>query len=103
MGAGTLKQKQSTRLALSSPVAVGAGATVGLLVHAAEGDVYFSRKGEAGAVDASDGAISVLKGRNTVKAEPFAEVDDYYPPDEARAQARRATALPPAAALRGRV
>ena len=72
VGAGTLKQKQSTRVALSSPVAVGAGATVGLLVHTAEGNVYFSKQGEAGEVDASDGAISVLKGRRTDQSEPFA-------------------------------
>ena len=60
VGAGTLKKKQSTRLALSSPVAVGAGATVGLLVHAAEGEVCYSKQGKAAEVDASDGAISVL-------------------------------------------
>ena len=71
VGAGTLKEKQSTRLALSSPVAVGAGATVGLLVHAAEGNVLFSEGGEAGEVDASDGAISVLKGKATGELEPF--------------------------------
>ena len=71
VGAGTLKERQSTRLALSSPVAVGAGATVGLLVHSAEGKVYYSKQGKAGEVDASDGAISVLKGRRTSKSKPF--------------------------------
>ena len=71
VGAGTLKEKQSTRLALSSPVAVGAGATVGLLVHAAKNYVRFSKDGEAGEVDASDGAISVLKGEWVRSAQLF--------------------------------
>ena len=66
VGAGTLKLMQSTRLALSSPVAVGAGATVGLYVHSADGqwagEVLFSEAGEPGEVDASDGAISVQTG-----------------------------------------
>ena len=48
VGAGTLKSKQSTRLALSSAVAVGAGATVGLLVHTTVNYVRFSQGGEAG-------------------------------------------------------
>ena len=74
VGAGTLKSHESTRLALSSPVAVGAGATVGLYVHSAERNVWLSKKGEAGEVDASDGAISVLKGEWTGKTEPFAGV-----------------------------
>ena len=74
VGAGTLNANQSTRLALSSPVAVGAGATVGLLVQAGEGYVKYSKTGEAGEVDASDGAISVLKGDATWKDEPFTEI-----------------------------
>ena len=74
VGAGTLKKRKSTRLALSPPVAVGAGATVGLLVHAAKGYVRFSKDGEAGEVDASDGAISVLKGGWCASKTPFANV-----------------------------
>ena len=38
VGAGTLKNRKSTRLALSSPVEVGAGKTVGLYVHATDGN-----------------------------------------------------------------
>ena len=37
VGAGTLNANQSTRLALSTPGAVGVGATVGLYVHARAG------------------------------------------------------------------
>ena len=61
MGAGTLRENQSTRLALASPVAVGAGATVGLYVHTADGEdgVYFTKASHgSGAVDASDGAVA---------------------------------------------
>ena len=79
VGYGTLKNNKSTRLALSSPVAVGAGATVGLLVHTTRGGVCYSKEGKAGEVDASDGAISVLKGYGTNKTEPFVYVMTFGP------------------------
>eukprot|EP01045_Picozoa_sp_COSAG04_P003386 COSAG04_NODE_137_length_23739_cov_18.665764_14_plen_593_part_00 len=78
VGAGTLKTQKSTRVALSSPVAVGAGATVGLFVHSTSHGVCFTKEGGAGGVDASDGAISVLKGKYTIEEEPFASCKNIY-------------------------
>ena len=97
VGAGTLKdapgreikdapgretggREESTRLALSPPVVVAAGATVGLFVHSAKRDsngVQLSKRGKLGGspgeeVDASDGAISVLKGICSTTQTPFA-------------------------------
>ena len=99
VGAGTLKdapgreikdapgretggREESTRLALSPPVVVAAGATVGLFVHSAKRDsngVQLSKEGKRGGspgeeVDASDGAISVLKGGWCASKTPFANV-----------------------------
>ena len=86
VGAGTLKDasayghEKTTRLALSPPVVVAAGATVGLFVHSAKRDsngVQLSKRGKLGGspgeeVDASDGAISVLKGICSTTQTPFA-------------------------------
>ena len=88
VGAGTLRDasayghEKSTRLALSPPVVVAAGATVGLFVHSAKRDsngVQLSKEGKRGGspgeeVDASDGAISVLKGGWCASKTPFANV-----------------------------
>ena len=99
VGAGTLKdapgreikdapgretggREESTRLALSPPVVVAARATVGLFVHSAKRDsngVQLSKEGKRGGspgeeVDASDGAISVLKGGWCASKTPFANV-----------------------------
>ena len=99
VGAGTLKdapgreikdapgretggREESTRLALSPPVVVAARATVGLFVHSAKRDsngVQLSKEGKWGGspgeeVDASDGAISVLKGGWCASKTPFANV-----------------------------
>ena len=88
VGAGTLKDasrighEKSTRLALSPQVVVAAGATVGLFVHSAKRDsngVQLSKRGKLGGspgeeVDASDGAISVLKGGWCASKTPFANV-----------------------------
>ena len=77
VGAGTLNGDRSTRVALSSPVAVGAGATVGLFVHTTSGKgVNYSTQGAVGAVDASDGTISVLKGKVTTDERPFTRLTD---------------------------
>ena len=73
-------REKSTRLALSPPVVVAAGATVGLFVHSAKRDsngVQLSKRGKLGGspgeeVDASDGAISVLKGICSTTQTPFA-------------------------------
>jgi len=98
VGAGTLKdapgreikdapgretggREESTRLALSPPVVVAAGATVGLFVHSAKRDsngVQLSKRGKLGGrpgeeVDASDSAISVLKGICLNSKTPFAK------------------------------
>ena len=75
VGAGVWKKKQSTRLALASPVGVRAGATVGMYVHTTDGadGVYYAEPGERGAVDASDGAIALLCGRATSSREHFGE------------------------------
>eukprot|EP01043_Picozoa_sp_COSAG02_P045990 COSAG02_NODE_4261_length_5577_cov_3.258306_1_plen_454_part_10 len=62
---GTIKSRTVTRLALSSPVAVGDGATVGFYVRATKGCVMIcgsSKQGALGTVDASDGVLSVLRG-----------------------------------------
>ena len=72
----------STRLALSPPLVVAAGATVGLFVHSAKRDsngVQLSKRGKLGGspgeeVDASDGAISVLKGGWCFEKKPFVSV-----------------------------
>ena len=99
VGAGTLKdapgreikdapgretggREESTRLALSPPVVVAARATVGLFVHSAKRDsngVQLSKEGKLGGspgeeVDASDGAISVLKGGWCFEKKPFVSV-----------------------------
>ena len=71
----------STRLALSPPLVVAAGATVGLFVHSAKRDsigVQLSKRGKLGGrpgeeVDASDSAISVLKGICLNSKTPFAK------------------------------
>ena len=71
-----------TRLALCAPVVVAAGATVGLFVHSAKRDsngVQLSKRGNLRAspgeeVDASDSAISVLKGGWCASTTPFANV-----------------------------
>ena len=71
----------STRLALSPPLVVAAGATVGLFVHSAKRDsngVQLSKRGKWGGrpgeeVDASDSAISVLKGICLNSKTPFAK------------------------------
>jgi len=87
VGAGTLRDasayghEKSTRLALSPPVVVAAGATVGLFVHSAKRDsngVQLSKRGKLGGrpgeeVDASDSAISVLKGICLNSKTPFAK------------------------------
>jgi len=96
VGAGTLKDVvelhsgpswekhatgASTRLALSPPLVVAAGATVGLFVHSAKRDsigVQLSKRGKLGGrpgeeVDASDSAISVLKGICLNSKTPFAK------------------------------
>eukprot|EP01045_Picozoa_sp_COSAG04_P004560 COSAG04_NODE_200_length_20490_cov_33.582021_1_plen_3559_part_10 len=73
VGAGALTKDQSTRLALSSPVLVAAGATVGLCVHSTRDGVKYSKEGKPGEVDASDGVITVLKGQANVEADPFAD------------------------------
>ena len=72
----------STRLALSPPLVVAAGATVGLFVHSAKRDsngVQLSKEGKLGGspgeeVDASDSAISVLKGGWCFEKKPFVSV-----------------------------
>ena len=95
VGAGTLKYcyttlymdstrlaMNRTRLALCAPVVVAAGATVGLFVHSAKRDsngVQMSKEGKLGGspgeeVDASDRAISVLKGGTCVEKNPFVSV-----------------------------
>ena len=88
VGVGTLRDasayghEKSTRLALSPPVVVAAGATVGLFVHSAKRDsngVQLSKEGKLGGspgeeVDASDGAISVLKGGWCFEKKPFVSV-----------------------------
>ena len=48
VGTGTLTQRKSTRLALAEPVAVGAGATVGLFVHSASAGKGWPRRPECG-------------------------------------------------------
>ena len=61
---------------------VAAGATVGLFVHSAKRDsngVQMSKEGKLGGspgeeVDASDRAISVLKGGTCVEKNPFVSV-----------------------------
>jgi hypothetical protein len=71
----------STRLALSPPLVVAAGATVGLFVHSAKRDsigVQLSKRGKLGGrpgeeVDASDSAVSVLKGICLNSKTPFAK------------------------------
>ena len=99
VGAGTLKdapgreikdapgretggREESTRLALSPPVVVAVGATVGLFVHSAKRDsngVQLSKRGNLRAspgeeVDASDSAISMLKGGWCFEKKPFVSV-----------------------------
>eukprot|EP01045_Picozoa_sp_COSAG04_P019380 COSAG04_NODE_1876_length_5329_cov_70.433078_3_plen_372_part_00 len=83
VGAGVLTSMQSTRVTMSSPVVVRAGATVGLHVRVQGGYLSFTKGGQLGEVDTSDGTISVLKGRKTSNGpcssqghEPFAEVGD---------------------------
>ena len=85
VGAGVWKNKQSTRLALSSPVSVRAGATVGLYVHTSDGSdgVCYTKKGTRGAVDSADGAIALLYGRWTCSSAHFGQPgddDDYHVP-----------------------
>eukprot|EP01045_Picozoa_sp_COSAG04_P004018 COSAG04_NODE_170_length_21634_cov_12.250337_19_plen_481_part_00 len=72
VGAGTFKSKQSTRLALSTPLEVPAGATIGLYVHARRGRVELSSKGTLGDVDTgAESNVTVLKGDRTSGGEPF--------------------------------
>ena len=76
VGAGRLK-KESTRLALSSLVVVGAGATVGLCVHATNGWLMrLSKPGKLGQVDASDGVVTLFRGAWSSKRHAFAGVDN---------------------------
>eukprot|EP01043_Picozoa_sp_COSAG02_P041077 COSAG02_NODE_3378_length_6839_cov_12.056973_2_plen_544_part_00 len=118
---GTIKDKTVTRLALSSPVAVGDGATVGFYVRATKGGVMIcgsSKRGALGTVDASDGVLSVLRGgKQSYSAGLFGECYDYphncaafvglveytltiaesVPPEPAPAPAMKAEAEPAAA------
>jgi hypothetical protein len=79
VGAGVFQNrgKGTTRLALSSPVKVGPGKTVGLYVRASSGRcdrqrrVCISGSGTAGQVGASDAAITVLKGTWTERVKTF--------------------------------
>eukprot|EP01043_Picozoa_sp_COSAG02_P032070 COSAG02_NODE_2125_length_9747_cov_13.746683_10_plen_447_part_00 len=69
--------KGGTRLVLSSPVSVRAGARVGLYLQCTSGDrVCLTARGKQGDVDASDGALAVLYGRYTYSKEPFGELGD---------------------------
>ena len=62
-GAGALKHCIVTRLPLSSPVSVAAGATVSFYLRATNGYVMYRNESAApGTVDASDGVLSVLVG-----------------------------------------
>eukprot|EP01043_Picozoa_sp_COSAG02_P020142 COSAG02_NODE_986_length_15452_cov_17.818602_11_plen_1305_part_00 len=78
---GDLKDLTVTRLALSSPVAVGDGATVGFYLRATEGWVQMCHKqGALGTVDASDGVLSVLRGGKQKRdAGLFGDCTDNYP------------------------
>lgn len=84
VGAGDWKQDQSTRLVLSSPVSVRAGATVGVYVHTTDGSdgVQYTQPRKQGAVDSSDGAIALLCGRYTIMRDHFGPPvngDGYVP------------------------
>jgi colicin import membrane protein len=72
------QEEGNTRLALSSPVKVGPGETVGLHVRASieEQWVGMSEPGTAGQVDASDDTIAVLKGAWTDSGEAFSGIAD---------------------------
>ena len=62
-GVGALKHCTVTRLPLSSPVSVAAGATVSFYLRATNGYVMYCKESAApGTVDASDGVLSVLVG-----------------------------------------
>lgn len=65
------------QLTLSRPVDVGPRETVGLYVHGGDQvSLEFSSKGRLGEVDASSGAITVLKGAQTLEGKPFAGIHD---------------------------
>ena len=76
---GTIKRCTVTRLALSSPVAVGDGATVGFYVRATNGGLVLrcDKLGALGTVDASDGVLSVLRGGRQGDSGLFGECFAY--------------------------
>ena len=82
LAAGTLqhRSKGATRLVLSSPLSVRAGARVGLYLHCTDHRswVCLTAPGKQGDVDASDGALAVLYGRCTFSTEPFGEFDGSH-------------------------
>ena len=84
--AGTLQNYSTggTRLVLSSPVSVRAGARVGLYLQSEDGKfVGLTAQGKQGAKDVSDGTLAVLYGRCAGSTEPFGAFggsDDCYAP-----------------------